>query len=158
MTTHGIRVYFTNDQTGIPDATHTKVAFDTVMYDTDAEWDAVNFIWKPKFSVATIVRVTAHVSWGVPVGVTGVGYGKIWSHWNPLTTNFGLGEGAIDGPISVANPRIGYHDERLCQPGDQCHVAAMFFSGANGHVIQSGSIDLQDDTSNRSYFAASYEA
>jgi hypothetical protein len=163
MTTKGIRVYFVNDQTGISDAAHTKALFDTVMYDTDGEWDTTNHIWRPKFTVPTIVKLDANISWGPPSGAS-IHYGKIWTHWQNSDTpplSLGLGEGstlATADEISIANPRIGYSDQRLCQPGDFCHIAVEFFSGANGHVIQSGSGDSPDATPNRSYFSASYEA
>src|ERR1700730_175844 len=162
MSTHGIRVYFVNDQVGIPDNFHQLIKFDTVLYDTDGEWDGVKFEWHPKFLLPTIVRLTAHISWATPAGVVNSvngGYGKIWTHWhNAGVLDEGHGEGAVDGPLSQAAPRIGYHDERLCQPGDFCHVAARFFSGANGHAVQAGAADASGETPNRSYFAASYEA
>lgn len=153
----GIRVYFVNDQVGIADATHTAAKFDTVMYDTDGEWDAVEHMYRPKIIVPTIIHLAAHVRWQPPAGA-GVGYGKIWTHWKNDATGLseGHGEGVVDGPVSAANPGIGYADQRLCQPGDYCHVAVWFFNGGGSHAIQAGSGDLPDATPNRSYFAASY--
>lgn len=157
----GIRVYFASDQTGILDRHHTRIDFDSVMYDTDGEWDVVNKIWRPKFTVPTIVRLDAHISWTSSL-LRPVGYGKIWSHWQRLdgsgatVTVEQLGEGRRDGPLSAANPGISYSDQKLCQPGEFAHMACMFFAGADGHAIQSGVTDDPDGTRRRSFFAASY--
>ena len=155
----GIYVYFVNDQINILDEHHTRIDFDTVLYDTDSEWDATTLTWRPQITTPKLCRLDAHVSWTTPSGASGVGYAKIWAHVkNANNANFNrqLGEGRRDGPLSAANPGINYSSQYLLQPGDNIHLVFMGFSGANGHAIQSGSDDDADGTPQRSFFAASY--
>jgi hypothetical protein len=162
--THGFCVHLIQDQVGINDATHTRVLFDTSHaikeFDTDNEWDLTHSAFNPSFTTPHIVTFSWGLSWTPPAGVVHSvlgGYGKSWVHLQSmsLATDLGFGEGAIDGPLSAANARMQGTMDVMVTPNIQdpvmVHLAVELFSGQNGHAIQSGSVDVPQDTPRRSF-------
>lgn len=156
MTTKGFLAYLSADLTGIPDTTSTPIPFNATAWDTTGgEWalgPGGFFVWTPAISVATVVRLKMHASWTPANGPLKPGYGKLWVvKEHAATADLQLSEGAMDGPLSPANPRIEYDFPWLAQPGDVFEPYCWLATGANGHALQ-GHADM------RTCFSGTYEA
>lgn len=150
-------VYFANDQINILDNHHQRVDFDAVLEDDDGWWDAATFTWRPLNPLPLDLTILAHISWGPPPNTTG--YGKFWAHDKHntgLVPDRQIGEGRRDGPLSAANPGINFGANYRLQPSHNLHMVFMGFSGADGHVIQSGKEDDEHGTPQRSFLSIRY--
>lgn len=139
-------VYATTDQAGIGDQVDTPLTTMTnIAFDTGGEWDNVNQLWRPNISAPTVVHFGIHVSWGVPSPPLPLspGYGKCYMVRNKgKISELDLSEGSVDGPLSVANPRIAYTFQWLAQPGDVFVPSCWFANGKFGHTVQ-GNVDMR---------------
>lgn len=126
------------DQTGLPNATITKVTFGTELYDLGGFYDAATSRWTPP---AGIVCISAGIH--VPVTVLTPGHTNVYIHKNGVAfkTTFGQNVG-IEGitSITISDRASGtdFYEVFVSSPSGSTYMVAggTTVSWFMGHVVQ----------------------